>query len=355
MTAQSTSRDLAITKLAYEKINGIDNDQYYKAKYGEFNVIMNITTGYINATKLCADGGRKYKNWNENKTNKELIEYFETNINGGQNSGRHSYELRDGIKSNNINGTYVHPKLITHIASWVSPAFAWKVSEIVNNFLVREKEDEIRSLTGDKSRLEKMFEDEKTERRASDKRREESEKRAEEMLLKMTLQNEKTHITLETTNIKLDNTTKTLEKAEIDNAKIKTTLKRVETRIDLIVDEIVPPARQVSLHEQFGIMKLNDPTTSKHYKVYCSQKRGVAKAKNSILKSYPKAVMFKEVTPNANAKNFLHILKEKYGSNNANSKIRVSYNFINLKNGILEEELNTMINEVVESAKNYGK
>ena len=341
MTSQ-TSNDLAITNLKCEKIN----DQYYKAKYGEFNVIMDITTGYINATKLCADGGRKLYKWIENKNSKELIDFFHKN--GSPNSESHSYELRDGIKSNNINGTYVHPKLITHIASWVSPAFAWKVSEIVNNFLVREKDDEIRALTGDKSRLEKMFED-------SDKRREESEKRAEQLLLDMKLQNEKTHITLETTNIKLDNTTKTLEKAEIDNAKIKTTLKRVETRIDLIVDEIVPPARQVSLHEQFGVMKLNDPTNSKQYKVYCSQKRGVAKAKSSILKSYPNAVMFKEVTPNANAKNFLHILKEKYGSNNANSKIKVSYNFINLKSGVLEEELNTMINEVVESAKNYGK
>jgi len=347
MTLQATTRDLAITTLAYEKIN----DQYSKAKYGEFNVIMDITTGYINATKLCADGGRKLYKWVENKGNKELVEYYKSQ---SPEFGELTYIINGGsIKQ--ITGTYVHPKLITHIASWVSPAFAWKVSEIVNNFIVREKEDEIRALTGDKSRLEKMFEDSDKRREDSDKRREESEKRAEQLLLDMKLQNEKTHITLETTNIKLDNTTKTLEKAEIDNAKIKTTLKRVETRIDLIVDEIVPPARQVSLHEEFGVMKLNDITKARHYKVYCSQKRGVTKAKNSILKSYPNAIMFKEVTPNANAKNFLHILKEKYGSNNANSKIKVSYNFINLKNDILEEELNTMINEVVESAKNYGK
>ena len=331
MTLQTTN-DLDITKLIYEKIN----KDYSKAKYGEFDVIMDTNTGYINATKLCADGGRRYKKWYENKSNKELIEYF----NGGPNSVRHSYELRDGAKSNNINGTYVHPKLITHIASWVSPAFAWKVSEIVNNFLIREKEDEIMKaniLLGEKDckidSLKKMFEESDKRREESDKRREESEKRAEQMLLKMTLQNEKTHI-------KLDKTTKTLE--------------RVETRIDIIVDEIVPPAKQVSLHEHFGIMKLNDSNTNKQYKVYCSQKRGVIKAKNSILKTYPNAVMFKEINPNPNAKNFLHILKEKYGSNNNESKIQISYNFINLKEGSTEEELNTIINEVVTNAKNYG-
>ena len=48
-----------------------------------------------------------------------------------------------GGQNSDLRGTYVHPKLITHIASWVSPAFAWKVSEIVNNFLIKEKEDEI--------------------------------------------------------------------------------------------------------------------------------------------------------------------------------------------------------------------
>ena len=100
-------------------------------------------------------------------------------------------------------------------------------------------------------------------------------------------------------------------------------------------------------------MRLNDSTGKREYKVYCTQQRGVAKAKNSILKSYPKAVLFKEVNPNANAKNFLHKLKEKYGTGNK-SKIKVSYNFVNLKDGVTEEELNYMIDEVVNNAKNYG-
>lgn len=348
MTSQ-TSNDFTITNLAYEKIN----EQYSKAKYLGLECIMDIKTGYINATKFCASASNKPKrfdNYIRLDRYKSLFEYM--------NSAPHyrGAELTITMEGGrpDLRGTYLHPDLLLDLSSWISPAAYIRASQIVNNFLVKEKENEIMKaniLLGEKDckidSLKKMFEE-------SDKRREESEKRAERMLLNMTLQNEKTHITLETTNIKLDNTTKTLEKAEIDNAKIKTTLERVETRIDLIVDEIVPPARQVSLHEEFGVMKLNDPTKARHYKVYCSQKRSVAKAKNNILKSYPNAVMFKEVTPNANAKNFLHILKEKYGSNN-NSKISISYNFINLKNDILEDELNTMINEVVESAKNYGK
>ena len=126
------------------------------------------------------------------------------------------YELR---------GTYVHPDLLLDLASWISPEAYVLASGIVKNFLIREKEDQIRLLYGDKYRLEKMFEE-------SDKRREEAEKRAEQMLIKMTLQNEQTHIKLdntekilENTNIKLDNTEKTLENT---NVKLDTTEKNLE-------------------------------------------------------------------------------------------------------------------------------
>ena len=37
-----------------------------------------------------------------------------------------------------ISGTYCHPFLIPHIACWVSPDFALKVSEIVNRYYIQE-------------------------------------------------------------------------------------------------------------------------------------------------------------------------------------------------------------------------
>ena len=133
MTLQTN--DLDVTKLVYKKINY----QYYKTKYGCFDVIMDITIGYINATKLCTDGGKDVKDWFRNESNKELILYFENNY---QSKITPMTKTLTGSKNTDLIGTYVHPKLIIHIASWVSPAFAWKVSEIVNNNLVREKEDE---------------------------------------------------------------------------------------------------------------------------------------------------------------------------------------------------------------------
>ncbi len=45
-----------------------------------------------------------------------------------------SYETR---------GTHVHPELIPHIASWVSPDFAVMVSKIVNTYIIREYQEAV--------------------------------------------------------------------------------------------------------------------------------------------------------------------------------------------------------------------
>jgi len=334
------------SNLAYELIN----DKYSKAKYLGIECIMETKTGFINAPKFCtaaSDGKKRFDNYLRLDRYINLIKYMES-------SPQFRGELSIQVTSGNYElwGTYVHPDLLLDLASWISPAAYIKASGIVRNFLVREKEDEIIRLSRDKSRLEKMFEE-------SDKRREEAEKRAEQMMLEMTLQtkeallqNKETHVKLDETKIILQETHFKLDKTHVKLDKTKIALQRVEARVDILVEEVVPPAKKVSLHEQFGIMKLNDSEGKREYKVYCVQTRGVCKARASILKEYPKAVLIKEVNPNANAKNFLHKLKEKYGTGKK-AKMSVSYNFINLK-GCKEDELVKMIDEVVGEAKNFG-
>jgi hypothetical protein len=121
------------TSLEFETIN----EKYSTAKYGDFTVTMDMTNGYINATKLCADGGKRFDNWIRNNGSKELIKEFENvdnpikiliTVTGGTN-----HYLR---------GTYVHPDLIPHIASWVSTKFACKVSKIINEWKQTSPENE---------------------------------------------------------------------------------------------------------------------------------------------------------------------------------------------------------------------
>jgi hypothetical protein len=112
-----------------------------RGKYGEFEVIImkenafNQLNCYINATKLCADGGKRFDHWLENKSGKDMLNYLSST----------THNLGDEIKilvkdgaCTEVRGTYVHNKLIPHIASWVSCEFAFKVSDIVNEWVVRE-------------------------------------------------------------------------------------------------------------------------------------------------------------------------------------------------------------------------
>lgn len=302
-----------ITKLAYESIN----DTYSHAEYGDFKVIMNIKTGYINATKLCADGGKQMKHWLENSSSKNLIECFENN----------QSESRPVLITDNsygiTRGTYAHPDLIPHIASWVSPKFAIKVSKIVNEFLIREREEVIRRLTGEKSELIKMLEE-------SEKQRKNDHKESLKMLEEMKRQNEKTHIILDET---------------------QNTLDTVSSRIEIVIDEVVPPSIRVELHEEIGIMELNDSTSKYTHKVFCRQNKSANNAKSRILRDYPQATLFREINPSPNSKNFLHNLKDLYGTGTT-PQLKIHYNYITMNGS--NEELNEMINNVLDKAKTFG-
>ena len=144
-----------LSELVFEKIDG----NFWYAAYGPFRVVMMKDTGYINATKLCSSGGKKYSKWSRLNSSQELIQALEnkwalenthgTSASTLQNGNDQIWALPsppcksvqtlnetevDRLKS----GTYCHPLLIPHIACWVSPDFALLVSEVVNGYIAQE-------------------------------------------------------------------------------------------------------------------------------------------------------------------------------------------------------------------------
>lgn len=317
-----------ITKLAYENID----DTFSKARYGDFEVIMNRKTGYINANKLCADGDKRFDNWIRNCFAKELVKEVKKNI----------LKTEDVLITDNsfgiTRGTYAHPDLIPHIASWVSPKFAIKVSKIVNDFLIREREEEIRRLTGEKSELVKMLEE-------SELRRKEDHKESLKMLEDMKKQNEKTHD-------KLDDAHKKLDKADNEIEDLHCKVETVSERLDLVIDEVVPPCPVVELREEIGIWKLNDKSSKFTHKVFCRQIKTAHIARARLLKEFPNATLFREINPSPNSKNFLHNLKDMYGTPGKNQKLKICHSSI-IMNGS-KEDFNLMIDNVLDKAKNFG-
>src|SRR5271167_2776178 len=132
-------------------------DNFWYGQYGNFDVVIDKSNGFVNATKLCSDGGKHFYHWKESKVSKELIKTLEQwnfNLALEDDESREPWAIssyapvKEVVKSvitlnisdedKAISGTYCHPLLIPHIACWVSPTFALKSSSIINYFITEE-------------------------------------------------------------------------------------------------------------------------------------------------------------------------------------------------------------------------
>src|SRR5271156_6827256 len=152
-----------LSNIAFEQIDG----NYWYGAYGEFKVVMMKDNGFINVTKMCKFGGKDYKEWARYKKGQSLIQSLQTYLTQKAISDNQDLSLRDSdggihtslsspcisIMTNNatdveclISGTYAHPTLIAHIASWISNDFAIKVGEIVTGHIILEYKSKLSTM-----------------------------------------------------------------------------------------------------------------------------------------------------------------------------------------------------------------
>src|SRR3981189_2081720 len=155
---------LKLADIAYEQIEG----KFWHGRYGQLRVVMMKDCGFINATKLCSDGGKELYRWFENQSSKDLLRCLATKL--GEDGDIESIFVRKVVRTAQqadaekaVSGTYYNPLIIPHIACWISPDFAIIVSDIVNDFLVGE--------------YKKCFEEEQARRRRADVRATEEQSR----------------------------------------------------------------------------------------------------------------------------------------------------------------------------------
>jgi hypothetical protein len=111
-----------------------------KNNNGSFNLFSNLTgknlvlnnieiiyrpeDGYINATKLCQAGDKRYNNWYQNDKTKRFLEVLSST------TGIPAVELlKQEQGGNGERHTWVHPQVAINIAQWISPEFDVQVSK----------------------------------------------------------------------------------------------------------------------------------------------------------------------------------------------------------------------------------
>jgi len=128
----SKIKDTSLNDICYEQIK----DNFYYGKFGEFRLVIDKNTGCFNATKLCKEGNKDFNQWKRLERVKELLKFYE---NSHVDPHSYFYEIKGGNKnviSAKTTGQYVQKEFILDIASWISPAFYFKCSKIVNYFFI---------------------------------------------------------------------------------------------------------------------------------------------------------------------------------------------------------------------------
>ncbi len=242
-----------ITDIAYEQISG----DYYWAKYGKLKVIMDIKTGYINATKLCSlattnDGTKKqFGMWKQNIESHDLMKALSTYCGIPQDT-----LLKNPNVTNQLRGTYAHPKLIPHIASWASTEFGIMVSDIVNNQLVREYKETIRAKDTKIDELQRTLDA--------------IQKQNNEILSKNEEQSQQVRELLTATREAKEETYQVQEQLE----ELNTVNIAIATKLDISTEQRVPKHPDERFNEVFVVC--HNPST-RIYKTICRQKLTIDK------------------------------------------------------------------------------
>lgn len=306
---------MSLSKIIFEHIN----DKYAYGKYDEFKVIIMKENRYINATKLCNETGKSFKHWLENANSKNLIEEVEKTFTAGYPAvNKKSTIMVQGGKGTNglINGTYVHELLIPHIASWISPSFAIKVSKIVNSFIVKEYQDSIKEKDDKISELEKIL-----------KNIERQNKIANEKLDAVLSDNVITHN-------KLDKTKEQLE--ESDNK-----LDHITKKLDVSVERRVPKAQSSRVIEDFVVMAENKNKKCRQYYFIRGQKSHIVKKINTYTEENKNAIEFLRIEDIPHAINLGIRIKEYLGK-----QLTFKYNSVYLKKQVDLDDEDDDINEL---------
>jgi len=123
-----------IRHVAFKQIT----ERYSYGQFGDLLIIIDMVTGEINATHLCKQGGKDFKEFIRLSGNKKLFRALSSQ------AGIPACDLTHQVKGGRITairGTYIHRDLVVPLASWISPEFALKVSRIVQSYFAKEALD----------------------------------------------------------------------------------------------------------------------------------------------------------------------------------------------------------------------
>lgn len=295
---------------------------YRTGSLGPLTVVVQEEDGYINATKLCRDGGKRLEHWTGNKASGGLIDAA-SELTGIPVSSLSSKVSR-GPRS--TWGTYYHPKLIVHIACWCSTQYAMLVSDIVTEYHTREEKKARRLL--EQKVIAQQVELGEREDKIDRKRVKISDLKLmmAEMMAKQAENAHQTHTRLDV--------------LQEDVTEVRGELAHVSRKLGVAKDQRVPPAESPGAVHHNLVLRLFNPKKRKNknkrrreYACIRAQQSSIAGCLANKRRDYPEAEVILDVI-NPNSMNVWRRYRERYGDYIISTGIDYT-----LKSGYSEERM----------------
>lgn len=332
----SYSKPVDMNQIVFKKVEGFPG--FGIGKYSGFKVVVMEKNGYINAPKALNlisqetdKTPKKFNDFTRSLTGKELSEEISCS------TGISVKDLMIIVPlcgtNQEICGTYVHPDLIPHIASWASAKFGVKVSKIVNAYMINEfKEELFQAKLKNKEQLttieqlradmKKMADDQATE---AIKRQKDAEKRDRQY--KHLMNN-------------VDDTKEEAREAKNETKKAHADIRKIiKEVIPVVANDRVPTDNVPGIKlERCAIIRnrVTDPDEEWMYYIMCGQQGYVKTKVTSYLRNNPGSKVMLTIEYQANSKNLLHRIKSTMG--HQNDQIDYHGNNIDLLDEYMDEE-----------------
>ena len=254
--------NVELSNCIYEHIK----DTFYYGLFGDFRLVIDKSTSFFNATKLCDQGGKNLFHWKRLEKSKRMVEYYQRNCHPDLD-GNFLYEVKGANKDKTdrqFTGTYVPQELILEIASWVSIEFYDKCNKIILNYFVNEFKKMNKSALEEKIKQVEQLE-------------EQMESLSLEHIETVKIKDDKIDQLLES-NMRLENYVRSLGislehvKDQNDelldrNKGLKHDIKQVKTKLNIAVEDRAPLPENKAKQERFVLLKRNDDEYYPYYTI----------------------------------------------------------------------------------------
>uniref|UniRef100_A0AAT9UQJ8 KilA N domain protein n=1 Tax=Apapanepox virus TaxID=3049969 RepID=A0AAT9UQJ8_9POXV len=283
------------------------DDKFCYIQYDEFELLMMKENKFINATKLCKLGNKRFRDWLRLDGSKELIQTVEEinglwKINAQRRSARGIIIEVNGsnqYSKYDVTGSYVHQDLLPHITSWISSYFAIKVSKIINcyvsgkyEFKLKERENKIDELMELLYKFNDKYDKDTLELKELYKEQRKEAKTLRKQYLRDTRELKEHNKRMEE---KYDRDTRELKEGlkelKEENKELKTELKKIEERLK---DKVINPSSPNKLHRLVILQNKRDPNSFKTLRL---QAERLDRELDKVKRDY--RVFFNAYEPNA--------------------------------------------------------